>query len=268
MASNDSGVETSNDSYDGSLIIPLQLEPLHICPSYSCTLPSNFDEIQEDHRVHRTSKMRSKCKQRWSIKSSYSKIFVTIKERRLRQAASTCNIDLLTRLLESGTNPNCADEHKRSPLHLAACRGYTTIVSELLRFRANPNVVDSLGNTPLHLAVISASSNNFNVVVRILLQGGASVHVLDRNGKNPMELAESKLRMMRARYKNPTPETSKILEDMCLLIANILRQFCKEQKELEDIDALEKRLQNLSTENQVVSEADTLLASIERLSIK
>ncbi|XP_034103450.1 ankyrin repeat domain-containing protein 54 [Drosophila sulfurigaster albostrigata] len=238
--------------------LPLNVDylPSLIHPS---TLPSSSKSF----------KMRPRMKR--LMYCSYNNILTESNNRKLRTAASTCNIELLNRILESGGNPNAADEYNRSPLHLAACRGYIPIVQQLLKFGANPNVIDSLGNTPLHLAVISASSNNFNVVVRVLLQGGASVHMFDRSGKSPLELAEAKLRLLRNRYDHPTPETAKILEDMCMLTTLILRYMVKQQRELEDLSALEKRLQNLSTsddQEQVVSQtADELLASVERLSI-
>ncbi|EDW17198.1 ankyrin repeat domain-containing protein 54 [Drosophila mojavensis] len=238
--------------------LPLNVDylPSLIHPS---TLPSSSKSF----------KMRPRMKR--LMYCSYNNILTESNNRKLRTAASTCNIELLNRILESGGNPNAADEFNRSPLHLAACRGYIPIVQQLLKYGANPNVVDSLGNTPLHLAVISASSNNFNVVVRILLQGGASVHMYDRSGKSPLELAEAKLRLLRNRYDHPTPETATILEDMCMLTTLILRYMVKQQQELEDLSALEKRLQNLSTsddQEQVVSQtADELLASVERLSI-
>ncbi|CAD7002796.1 unnamed protein product [Ceratitis capitata] len=201
-------------------------------------------------------RLRTRSKQR--LRSNYNNILAESNGRKLRTAATTCNIELLTRVLESGADPNAADEYKRSPLHLAACRGYIQIVQQLLKFGANPNVVDSLGNNPLHLAVISASSNNFNVVVRVLLQGGASVHI-------------GKITIIAKRYDRPTPESAKILEDMCMLTTLILRYMVKQQRELEDLSALEQRLQNLSTsddQDQVVSQtADELLASVERLSI-
>lgn len=191
--------------------------------------------------------------------------------RKLRYASSINNTELVGRLLESGADPNTSDEYKRTPLHLAACRGYIHIMQLLLKYGANPNVIDSLGNTPLHLAIISASSNNFNIVVCMLLHNGASVHMFDRSGKTPLDLAEAKLRLLRTRYDNPTPETSKILEDMCMLTTVILRYMVKQQRELDDLSALEERLHNLSTSNdekEVVSQtADELLASVERLSL-
>ncbi|KAH8270482.1 hypothetical protein KR018_010600 [Drosophila ironensis] len=224
------------------------------------TLPSGSKSFKMRPRMQR---MKHYC--------SYGNILTQSNGRKLRTAASTCNVELLNRILEAGANPNAADEYNRSPLHLAACRGYVTIVQQLLKYGANPNVVDSLGNTPLHLAVISASSNNFNVVVGVLLQGGASVHMYDRGNKSPLELAEAKLRLLRNRYDHPTPESAKILEDMCRLTTLILRYMVKQQRELEDLSALEQRLQNLSTsdrQEEVVSQtADELLASVERLSI-
>lgn len=307
MASNDSGVDTSNDSNDGSSIAAVAaanpaMPPLppnithavataaaqswHNINPNAFLLNARFDEfalpLSHDYQApciirpsslpsvspsSHTYKMRKRAKER------LRNILAESDCRKLRTAASTCNIELLTRILESGSDPNAADEYKRSPLHLAACRGYIQIVQQLLKFGANPNVVDSLGNTPLHLAVISASSNNFNVVVQILLQGGANVQVYDRSGKTPLDLAESKLRLLRTRYNQATPESAKILEDMCLLTTLILRYLVKQQRDLEDLSALEMQLQNLSTSDEpaqknVVSQtADALLASVERMSI-
>lgn len=244
--------------------------PLNHQPSQSDIMSSIIHPSTLPSSSHNFKMLPRTCLKR-RVRFSYNYIFTESKGRKLRYAASTNNIELLTRVLESGTDPNAADEYKRSPLHLACCRGYIQIVQQLLKFGANPNVVDSLGNTPLHLAVISASSNNFNIIVRVLLQGGASVHMFGRSGKSPLELAESKLRLLRTRYEHPTPETSKILEDMCMLTALILRYMVKQQRELEDLSNLEKRLQNLSTrddQEQVVSQtADELLASIEGLSL-
>lgn len=299
MASNDSGVDTSNDSNDGNnfiLPIPLIVPNLH---ELNLLNDAGIDNDRDDDdgqpppppqpfaapqakpsdmgALMRPSSLPSgshSLKMRWRLKLRSQRfayaagnIRTESNGRRLRLAASTCNVELLTRMLEKGTDPNSSDEHKRSPLHLAACRGYDEIVYLLLRFGANPNIVDSLGNTPLHLAVISASSNNFNLVVRILLQGGASLHVYDRSGKTPFELAESKWRLLKLRYQNPTPEKEKILEDMCLLISLMLRYLCRQKQDIDDLDALESRLKNLSTEDQV-AEADALLASVEKMSLK
>jgi ankyrin repeat domain-containing protein 54 len=49
-------------------------------------------------------------------------------ERNLRRAVSTNNTQTVAVLLNSGVSPNAADEFKRAPLHLAACRGYIQIL--------------------------------------------------------------------------------------------------------------------------------------------
>jgi ankyrin repeat protein len=61
-----------------------------------------------------------------------SVLFFIPDERRLRQAASTNNVDQVAALLGSGVNPNCIDDQHRSPLHLAACRGYCDIVRSVI----------------------------------------------------------------------------------------------------------------------------------------
>lgn len=178
---------------------------------------------------------------------------------------------MLLRLLKAGTNPNCADGHLRTPLHLAASRTYVEIVTLLLEYGADPNQKDLLGNTPLHLAVCSASSNNCNMVVRTLVQYGASVHSTDRMGKNPLDLAKSKLSLMRSRrlhlsYMVPNFEEDRRFIAMTCLTNNLMNVYTREQRTLDDINLLENGFQNLTT-NEIDTEADNLLAKIDQLGI-
>lgn len=186
-------------------------------------------------------------------------------ERKLRLAASLANIEVLLRLLEAGVNPNGSDDYQRTALHLAASRGYIDIVSQLLKFGAKPNQKDSLGNTALHLAVCSASSFNFNMVVRILLKYGASVHATDNMGKNPLDLVKGKLCLMRSR-SNGAPESVKILLDLSVLTSVLLHTYVQQEQSL-DISSLSERLEQLST-NEIENEADMLLAKVEQLTLK
>lgn len=158
------------------------------------------------------------------------------------------------------------DELQRSALHLAASRGFTDIVAQLLKYGANPNQKDLLGNTPLHLAVCSASSINFNMTVRILLNHGSSVRCTDKMGRNPLDLANSKLSLMRRR-RCDYPESDKILRDMSILTAFLLWHYQREQQDDFEINSLEQRLQNLSTQ-EVENEADKLLAKVEMLKLQ
>ena len=51
---------------------------------------------------------------------------------------------------------------------------------------------DSRGNTPLHLAVCTSHVG----VITLLLKAGTDLKTLDNNGRTPMELAQSKLRIL------------------------------------------------------------------------
>ncbi len=63
------------------------------------------------------------------------------------------NAELAGRLLEHKANPRLADVHwGRSPLHVAALKGYADIVKLLLSRGADPTALDLSGNTPLALA--------------------------------------------------------------------------------------------------------------------
>ncbi|KOX73982.1 60S ribosomal protein L18 [Melipona quadrifasciata] len=69
----------------------------------------------------------------------YSNLF----QHKLRMAAATNNTFMVQEFLSIGVSPNCCDLQGRTPLHLAACRGYTKTVRLLLQHGADPNVRDS-----------------------------------------------------------------------------------------------------------------------------
>lgn len=131
---------------------------------------------------------------------------------------------------------------------------------------ANPNRQDSLGNTPLHLAVCSASSYNFNMVVRILLQNGARVNILDRSGKTPLDLARSKLLLMRTRLGiGTTQEAAKLFVEMSMLTGLLHKTLTQQRKDVE-FDDLEERLRNLTTK-EIEDGADNLLMDVAGLTL-
>ena len=57
----------------------------------------------------------------------------------MRLAAGTNNNEQIERLLANGANPNAADEHKRTALHIAAAKGYANCVESLLKGGSQPN---------------------------------------------------------------------------------------------------------------------------------
>ena len=71
------------------------------------------------------------------------------------------------------------------------------------QYGADPNAKDILGNTALHLA---ACTNHIQVVT-LLLRGGTDVTTLDNSGRTPMQLAQSKLKLLQ---KNSSKSVSEM----------------------------------------------------------
>lgn len=65
----------------------------------------------------------------------------------MRTAAGTGSFTIVQKLLATDIDPNSADEMGRTALHIAACKGYSDIVSLLITSGANPNARDCVGNT-------------------------------------------------------------------------------------------------------------------------
>eukprot|EP00747_Dinoflagellata_sp_TGD_P105996 gnl/TRDRNA2_/TRDRNA2_169721_c4_seq1.p1 gnl/TRDRNA2_/TRDRNA2_169721_c4~~gnl/TRDRNA2_/TRDRNA2_169721_c4_seq1.p1 ORF type:complete len:466 (+),score=70.44 gnl/TRDRNA2_/TRDRNA2_169721_c4_seq1:63-1400(+) len=83
----------------------------------------------------------------------------------------------LLRSLEDGT--------RRSPLHIAACRGHAEAVKFLVEFSAELNSPDGRGSTPLGLACM----NGHRKVVQLLLTSDADVRRCDHLGRNAFHLS-------------------------------------------------------------------------------
>ncbi len=92
----------------------------------------------------------------------------------LANAAEASNRCMLNFLLLLGANPN--ENSRRSPLHVAAARGYSGIIRDLLNAGANPNIADGYNRTPLHEAVTSHQDD----AVEILLKHGADPQIREK----------------------------------------------------------------------------------------
>lgn len=150
MASNDSGVDSSNDSFctndnsnNNSANTSLNGQEGSSNPLMDalCQAAQNFESFQSSgshqegssssqsfRRPDRTTEWNRKECRRYQHHHTTRHALVPYvcklpNERKLRLAASVSNIELLVRLLDSGVNPDTADEHLRSPLHLASSRG-------------------------------------------------------------------------------------------------------------------------------------------------
>lgn len=152
MASNDSGVDTSNDSFctndnsnnnSANASLNVQEGCSNSLMEALCQSAQTFESFQSTpyegssgsssssqsfRRPDRTTEWNRKECRRYQHHHTTRHALVPYvcklpNERKLRLAASVSNIELLVRLLDSGVNPDTADEHLRSPLHLAASRG-------------------------------------------------------------------------------------------------------------------------------------------------
>lgn len=82
----------------------------------------------------------------------------------LSTVAATGNSCLLDKLLAAGMDPDIGDSRGRTPLHIAASKGYEDCALVLLKHACNVNVQDMDGNTPLWLAIATKHHKVFNLL--------------------------------------------------------------------------------------------------------
>ncbi|KAJ6803269.1 potassium channel AKT2 isoform X1 [Iris pallida] len=82
----------------------------------------------------------------------------------LLTVAATGDSCLLDKLLAAGMDPDIGDSRGRTPLHIAASKGYEDCALVLLKHACNVNVQDVDGNTPLWLAIATKRHKIFNLL--------------------------------------------------------------------------------------------------------
>ncbi|XP_072745337.1 ankyrin repeat domain-containing protein 54 [Anoplolepis gracilipes] len=223
------------------------------------------DENETDTIFKYRSVYRAKTKPHTSYKNSqYLKDWqIHHVGRKMRLAATVNNTMLMSMLLQSGVSPNNSDNDGRTPLHHAACRGYTRMVQLLLEHGADPNQRDCIGNTPLHLAAVNSKIS----VVTLLLTAGTNVLALDKYGYNPLQLARAKLRILRNYNNKDMDKVKQEIHDIVnMLLAYLLKQK-NMQEQVETLSNFCSRLSLTNTSDQVQDDVKDLLANIDSLSI-
>ncbi|BFZ20950.1 hypothetical protein BsWGS_23989 [Bradybaena similaris] len=88
-------------------------------------------------------------------------------------------------------NVNCKGREKSNrgwtPLHLAAYFGHPAAVRVLLEFGAGVNILNACGESGLHLAAYTGREE----VVGLLLQHGADTNILNTQGQTPRDVAKT-----------------------------------------------------------------------------
>lgn len=109
MSANDSGIENSNDSNDFALTFPAGFKDFRDFTS-PIELNTSSTSIQQPHNMLNQFRQQSTGKMKMSkqnIKLATLPYFrARLNERKLRVAASISNVELLTKYLETGVNPN------------------------------------------------------------------------------------------------------------------------------------------------------------------
>ncbi|XP_076237220.1 ankyrin repeat domain-containing protein 54 isoform X2 [Calliopsis andreniformis] len=160
--------------------------------------------------------------------------------RKLRLAAAMNDTGLMRKHLCGGASPNNHDEKGRTPLHIASCRGYTEMVELLLQHGANPNQRDCLGSDVLSL---------------------------DQRGYNPLQLAETKLKILQNCKGEDMLKVKKEVHNIVYMLLAYLQKKKDVSKKVETLSNFYSRLTLSNTSDQVQDDVKDLLANLNALNI-
>ncbi|XP_072160560.1 uncharacterized protein [Bemisia tabaci] len=166
------------------------LDPLYVATSASChsdvqrLLGVNPEQIKEGEydKIHSAldDENLKVIEQISSRRPDIPCKFNNIHGNLLHMAARTGHLALVILLLDNGADIQCKNNALGcTPLHQAVSSGSERIVKLFIDRGANVNLKDSELRTPLHYARHLDSA-------KILLESGADVNALDRDGKSPL----------------------------------------------------------------------------------
>ncbi|XWS48217.1 hypothetical protein CRYUN_Cryun13aG0055200 [Craigia yunnanensis] len=112
---------------------------------------------------------------------------------RLNCAAYNGDLYRLKHLIGVGADPNKTDYDGRSPLHIAASKGYEDITGFLIEQKVDINILDKFGNTPL----LEAVKHGHDQVASLLVQAGALLAMDDAGGFLCMTVARRDLDLLK-----------------------------------------------------------------------
>ncbi|KAK1263757.1 Potassium channel KOR1 [Acorus gramineus] len=98
---------------------------------------------------------------------------------KVNSAAYHGDLNHLKGLVRAGADPNKTDYDGRTPLHLAASRGYEDVCLFLIQEGVTINSSDKFGNTP----VLEAIENGHDRIASLLVKKGASLSIEDAGSR-------------------------------------------------------------------------------------
>ncbi|XP_074648615.1 ankyrin repeat domain-containing protein 54-like [Tubulanus polymorphus] len=248
---------TSNVEY----LPPISYENLNPVPAPSFNYESHehvksFVTKMRTGVLHRRQRMRNLCNRSAVARS-------ILDPKKLRFAASNDDYDKVVNLLIAGVDPCIKDDRHRTPLHIAAAKGYDRIVKVLLDYGADANQKDMIGNTPLHLAVCS---NHINVVTT-LLKSGTNARMIDNSGRTPLHLAQSRLRIL---HDEPGYYTPSKLREECFRLVDMIKQYLIALGTEESVDELSGLCEKMSlaTTRSEMDNVNELLSQFTDMNIE
>jgi ankyrin repeat protein len=106
--------------------------------------------------------------------------------RPIHQYSLACDASAVQAILQTNAAAaNLPDDSKRTPLHAAASRNCTNVISVLLPAGAKIESKDKAGETPLHVA----AQEGFTDAARLLIEAGANINARDNDGNTPLKRA-------------------------------------------------------------------------------
>ncbi|KAK2158513.1 hypothetical protein LSH36_168g03024 [Paralvinella palmiformis] len=129
----------------------------------------------------------------------------------LYKASKTGDVEKVIVMLADGADPNLRyeDDHNQSPLHAAAGMGHHLITHLLLQAGASPHVLDNSLSTPIILAAEKANMQ----ILQILVKSGGLVDARRADGMTSLHLAAQSGKVDAVRFLLETEKISVNVKD-------------------------------------------------------
>lgn len=109
-------------------------------------------------------------------------------------------------------------------------------------------------------------TNHVPVVIE-LLSAGTDVSSLNRHGLNPVQLAQSKLKLFQLRPCSNPADREKLKKEISDVVDMMLKYLSVQNKCIPEIEALRQRMDKINTKEQIDNEVALLLSNLGNLSL-